>query len=63
MKVAHVDEKIAVVVGIAPGTKVVIEGAQNLRPGTVVTEAAGAEGRQPRAAESPAEGPRSKAPK
>ena len=63
VKVAHVVEKIAVVEGIAPGTKVVIEGAQNLRPGTVVTEAAGAEGRQPRAAESPAEGPRSKAPK
>lgn len=42
VKLAHVDEKVAVVEGIAPGTRVVTEGAQNLRPGTVVTEAASA---------------------
>ena len=41
VKVAHVDEKIAVVEGIAAGTKVVTEGAQNLRPGASVTEGEG----------------------
>jgi len=41
VKVAHVDEKIAVVEGIAPGVKVVIEGAQNLRSGASVTEGEG----------------------
>ncbi|HEX5337138.1 MAG TPA: efflux RND transporter periplasmic adaptor subunit [Gallionella sp.] len=30
---------IAVVEGVAPGTRVVVEGAQNLRPGSVVAEA------------------------
>jgi hypothetical protein len=38
VRLAHVDERIAVVEGIAPGTKVVVEGAQNLRPGVSVTE-------------------------
>jgi RND family efflux transporter MFP subunit len=58
--VAHVDELIAVVDGIAPGTKVVTEGAQNLRPGTVVTDG-GSEGRQSRAPATAGEGPGSKA--
>ena len=41
VRLAHVDEKIAVVEGIAPGARVVIEGAQNLRPGVSVTEGEG----------------------
>ena len=49
VKLAHVDEKIAVVDGIAAGTKVVIEGAQNLRPGTSVTEGEGGKGPSPKA--------------
>lgn len=60
VRLAHVDERIAVVEGIAPGTKVVVEGAQNLRPGTVVTEATGAEGRQPRPQAAAGKGPGSK---
>jgi len=55
-----VDEKIAVVEGIAPGVKVVTEGAQNLRPGTVVTDATVGEGRQPGAPAAAGKGPGSK---
>jgi len=33
----YIDEGIAVVTGIEPGTKVVLEGAQNLRPGSLVS--------------------------
>ena len=36
--VPYIEERFAVVAGIAPGTRVVVEGAQNLRPGTSVTE-------------------------
>jgi RND family efflux transporter MFP subunit len=36
---ALVDSGFAAVEGLAPGSRVVVEGAQNLRPGTVVTEA------------------------
>ncbi len=36
---AYIEEGIAVVEGLAPGTRVVVEGAQNLRPGSTVTEA------------------------
>jgi multidrug efflux pump subunit AcrA (membrane-fusion protein) len=35
--VDYIDEGIAVVTGIEPGTKVVVEGAQNLRPGSLVS--------------------------
>ena len=35
--VEYIDEGIAVVTGIEPGTKVVVEGAQNLRPGSLVS--------------------------
>jgi len=45
---AYVDEGIAVVEGVKPGARVVVEGAQNLRPGSVVTEATQGEGRQSR---------------
>jgi len=37
---AYVDEGLAVVDGIAPGARVVVEGAQNLRPGSSVAETA-----------------------
>jgi RND family efflux transporter MFP subunit len=36
---AHVYEGIAVVEGLQPGARIVVEGAQNLRPGSVVAEA------------------------
>lgn len=36
VKVEYLDEGIAVVAGVAPGAKVVAEGAQNLRPGSLV---------------------------
>ncbi|HST02917.1 MAG TPA: efflux RND transporter periplasmic adaptor subunit [Usitatibacter sp.] len=39
VKLAYVDEGIAVVDGVDPGARVVVEGAQNLRPGTAVAEA------------------------
>ena len=39
VKLAYVEEKIAVIDGVAPGTRVVVEGAQNLRPGSAVAEA------------------------
>lgn len=34
----HVQDGVAIVEGVAPGTRVVVEGAQNLRPGSTVTE-------------------------
>jgi RND family efflux transporter MFP subunit len=39
VSLAYVESGIAVVEGIPAGTRVVVEGAQNLRPGTSVTEA------------------------
>ena len=36
---AYVEEGLAVVDGVAPGTRIVVEGAQNLRPGSMVSEA------------------------
>ena len=36
---AYVEETLAVVDGVAPGSRVVVEGAQNLRPGSSVSEA------------------------
>jgi len=39
VKVTLIQDGLAVVEGIAPGARVVVEGAQNLRPGSVVTEA------------------------
>jgi multidrug efflux pump subunit AcrA (membrane-fusion protein) len=41
--VPYIDERFAVVAGnVQPGTRVVVEGAQNLRPGASVTEGTGA---------------------
>jgi RND family efflux transporter MFP subunit len=39
VKLTYVEEGFAVVDGVAPGARVVVEGAQNLRPGATVTEA------------------------
>ncbi|MGE5096711.1 MAG: efflux RND transporter periplasmic adaptor subunit [Betaproteobacteria bacterium] len=39
VKLAYVDQGMAVVEGVQPGARVVVEGAQNLRPGSVVAEA------------------------
>jgi len=39
VKLAYVDEGLAVVDGLEPGARIVVEGAQNLRPGSTVTEA------------------------
>lgn len=39
VSLAYVEQGIAVVEGIAPGARVVVEGAQNVRPGTTVAEA------------------------
>lgn len=36
---AYLEDGVAVVDGLAPGARVVVEGAQNLRPGSTVTEA------------------------
>jgi RND family efflux transporter MFP subunit len=36
---AYVEEGLAVVEGLAPDTRVVVEGAQNLRPGSTIAEA------------------------
>lgn len=39
VNVRLIQDGLAVIEGVAPGTRVVVEGAQNLRPGSVVTEA------------------------
>lgn len=39
VNVRLIQDGIAVIEGVAPGVRVVVEGAQNLRPGTLVTEA------------------------
>ena len=44
VKLALIEGAFAVVEGVAPGARVVIEGAQNLRPGSVVAEAERAAG-------------------
>ena len=53
---AYVEETLAVVDGVAPGSRVVVEGAQNLRPGSSVSEAR-TEGSSPRAPVPAGEGP------
>jgi RND family efflux transporter MFP subunit len=52
VKLAYIDDGLAVVEGVAPGSRVVVEGAQNLRPGSVVTEAT-ADGKAPSPRPSP----------
>lgn len=41
-----IQDGIAVIEGVAPGARVVVEGAQNLRPGSVVAEAGNSTGKQ-----------------
>jgi len=48
--VPYIEERFAVVAGVAPGTRVVVEGAQNLRPGARVKEAQSGQGQTPRTA-------------
>jgi RND family efflux transporter MFP subunit len=57
---AYVDEGFAVVEGVALGARIVVEGAQNLRPGSIVTEAA-TERSSPRAPAPAGKGPGPKA--
>ena len=60
VKLAYIEEGFAVIEGVAPGTRVVIEGAQNLRPGSVVAEAT-TDRSSPRAPAAAGEGPGPKA--
>lgn len=41
VEVVSIDDGMAAVTGLAPGTRVVMEGAQNLRPGSAIREANG----------------------
>jgi RND family efflux transporter MFP subunit len=59
--VPYIEERFAVVSGLEPGTRVVIEGAQNLRPGATVTEAPVNGGAPPDAGDAPAKGKSKKA--
>jgi RND family efflux transporter MFP subunit len=52
----YLDEGLAVVSGVAPGARIVVEGAQNLRPGSQVAEATPA-GASPRAPATAGDGP------
>jgi len=44
VKVSLIQDGVAVIEGVAPGVRVVVEGAQNLRPGSVVAEAKAVDG-------------------
>ena len=54
--VPYLEEAFAVVEGLPPGSRVVVEGAQNLRPGSVVAEAT-TDRSSPRAPAAAGEGP------
>lgn len=56
VKLAYVEDGFAVVEGVPAGARVVVEGAQNLRPGSVVTEATPGRS-QPQAPADAGEGP------
>lgn len=45
VKQQYLEEGFAVVTGVEPGMRIVVEGAQNLRPGTLVAEAQAAPGK------------------
>lgn len=57
---AYVEEGIAAVQGLEPGARVVVEGAQNLRPGTTVQEAQREGGKGAPAAPGKGEGKKGK---
>ena len=59
VKLAYLDEGFAVVEGLPAGARVVVEGAQNLRPGSLVAEAT-TDRSPPRAPAAAGEGPGSK---
>jgi len=63
VKLAYVDAGTAVVEGIEPGARVVVEGAQNLRPGSVVAEATSDTSPRPPATAGDGPGPKGKAKK
>jgi RND family efflux transporter MFP subunit len=42
--IAHVDQGFAAITGVEPGARIVVEGAQNLRPGSVVSVGEGKAG-------------------
>ncbi|MBX3717344.1 MAG: efflux RND transporter periplasmic adaptor subunit [Burkholderiales bacterium] len=46
VEVAHLDEGLVAVTGVAPGARVVVEGAQNLRPGSTVALPGAAVGKE-----------------
>ena len=56
VKLAYLEQGFAVVEGVPAGARVVVEGAQNLRPGSVVTEATPT-GSQPRSPADAGAGP------
>jgi len=53
---SYIEEKFAVVQGLEPGVRVIVEGAQNVRPGAVVAEAR-PEGAAPRTPATAGDGP------
>jgi RND family efflux transporter MFP subunit len=61
VELAYIEETFAVVDGVAPGARVVVEGAQNLRPGNAVTEAQREGGKGRPAAPAKGEGGKGKA--
>ncbi len=56
VKLEYIEETFAVVEGLPAGARIVVEGAQNLRPGSVGAEATSG-GKQPRAPAAAGEGP------
>ena len=44
VEVRMIQDGVAVIEGVKPGTRVIVEGAQNLRPGSVVAETSAGEG-------------------
>lgn len=53
INVSLIQDGVAVIDGVAPGARVVVEGAQNLRPGSVVVEADATAGKTGGAANTP----------
>jgi RND family efflux transporter MFP subunit len=62
VQVEYIDAGVAAVTGVAPGTRIVVEGAQNLRPGSLVAVGEGKPAEGQAAETKPGEGKRGKAP-